>query len=122
MAPRHCASGCADAEIDAGEAAGVSSEERRELRELRRKKTASWNNDRNPKGRNKFLRAGVRLATLVICEFIDANREAARSESGRQQDADVVGIMVAAAGDECDVGVPPLSPAPGTKRRAPPAR
>jgi hypothetical protein len=26
---------------------------------------------------------------------------------------------VAAAGDECDVGVPPLSPAPGTKGRSP---
>jgi hypothetical protein len=48
-------------------------------------RTASWNNDRNPKGRNKFLRAGVRLATLVICEFIDANREAARSESGNSK-------------------------------------
>src|SRR4029078_1536841 len=32
-------------------------------------------NDRNPQGRNKFLRAGVRPATPLICEFIDEHRE-----------------------------------------------
>ena len=36
--------------------------------------TAS-DNDRNPQGRNKFLRAGVRPATPLICEFIDEHRE-----------------------------------------------
>lgn len=44
-------------EIDAGEAAGVSSEEKRELRELR---------THDP---------GVRPATPLICAFIDAHRE-----------------------------------------------
>ena len=37
-------------------------------------RTASWNN-RNIEGRNKFLRAGVRPATPLICEFLDAHRE-----------------------------------------------
>ncbi len=55
------------AEIDAGEAAGVSSEERRELRELRRRCRELKSDYRNPQGRNKFLRAGVRPATPLIC-------------------------------------------------------
>ena len=62
-------------EIDAGEAPGVSSEERRELRELRRKNRELESDYRNPQGRNKFLRAGVRPATPLICEFIDEHRE-----------------------------------------------
>ena len=61
------------AEIDAGEAPGVSSEESREQRELRRK--CRELESTNPQGRNKFLRAGVRPATPLICEFIDEHRE-----------------------------------------------
>src|ERR1700744_784118 len=35
-------------------------------------------NGRNPQGRNRFLRAGVRPATPLICEFIDENKQAYR--------------------------------------------
>ena len=34
---------------------------------------ASWNK-RNIEGRNKFLRAGVRPATPLICQFIDEHK------------------------------------------------
>ncbi|MFZ0834902.1 MAG: IS3 family transposase [Mycobacterium sp.] len=63
------------AEIDAGEAAGVSSEEKRELRELRRKTRELETTIEILKAATKFLRAGVRPATPVICAFIDAHRE-----------------------------------------------
>ena len=53
----------------------MSSEEKRELRELRRKNPGAGANHRNTKSRNKFLRAGVRPATAMICVFIDAHRD-----------------------------------------------
>jgi ribosomal protein L35AE/L33A len=31
--------------------------------------------DRNPEGRNNFLRAGVRPATALICDFIDEHKD-----------------------------------------------
>jgi len=49
------------------------SEERRELRDLRRKNREL--EQRNIAGGNKFHRAGVRPATPLICEFIDQHRE-----------------------------------------------
>ena len=53
----------------------MSSEERRELRELRRKCRELEITTVISQGCNKFLRAGVRPATSLICEFIDEHRE-----------------------------------------------
>ena len=62
------------AEVDAGEAAGVSSEDKQELCELRRKKPRAGDHNRNTEGCNDFLCAGMRPATPLICEFIDDHK------------------------------------------------
>ena len=63
------------AEIDAGEADGrVERGEAGAARAAPQVPRARVD-DRNPQGRNKFLRAGVRPATPLICEFIDEHRE-----------------------------------------------
>ncbi|MGH3627440.1 MAG: IS3 family transposase [Sciscionella sp.] len=59
------------AEVDAGRAAGTSSEDKRELRELRRKNRELEQTVEILKAATPFLRAGVRPATPLICEFID---------------------------------------------------
>jgi len=67
------------AEVDAGEAAGMSSEESRDLRgrvvDIVDGLIGASDNHRNPQGRNNFLRAGVRPATPLICSFIDEHKE-----------------------------------------------
>jgi transposase len=62
------------AEVDDGEAAGVPTETARELRELRRK-NSELEATIVTKGRNNFLRAGVRPATPLICAFIDEHKD-----------------------------------------------
>ncbi|MBV8228969.1 MAG: IS3 family transposase [Planctomycetaceae bacterium] len=64
------------AEVDAGEAAGMSTEEKRELRELRRKCRELESTIEILKAATKFLRAGVRPATPLICAFIDEHKDA----------------------------------------------
>jgi transposase len=61
------------AQVDAGEAPGVSSDAAREIRELRRK--CRELEPRNPQGRNDFLGAGVRPATPLVCAFIVEHRD-----------------------------------------------
>ena len=61
-------------EIDAGEAPGVSSEERRALRELRRKNRELESAIEILKAATSF-RARVQPASPLICEFIDEHCE-----------------------------------------------
>ncbi|WP_344166086.1 IS3 family transposase, partial [Kribbella yunnanensis] len=58
------------AEIDAGQADGVSSESAREIRELKRKNAELERTVEILKAATKFLRAGERPATALICRFI----------------------------------------------------
>src|ERR1700677_4613108 len=62
------------ARIDGGERDGVPTDTARELRVLKRKNRELEDNHRNPQGGNKFLRAGERPATPLICAFIAEHR------------------------------------------------
>ena len=64
------------AEVDAGEAAGGVEPREARAAGATPQEPRAGTNDRNTKGRNKFLRAGVRPATPLICRFIDEHREA----------------------------------------------
>ena len=63
------------AEIDEGQAPGVSSEAAREIRELQPQEPRAGANCRDPQGGHEFLRAGARPAAPLIGEFIDAHRD-----------------------------------------------
>ena len=63
------------AEVDAGETAGVPTETAREMRELRRKNRELEQTIEILKAATTFLRAGVRPATPLICAFIDEHAE-----------------------------------------------
>jgi hypothetical protein len=59
-------------EVDAGDREGVTTANARATR-ISSVRWPSWSR-RNPKGRNKFLRAGERPATSLICAFIAEHR------------------------------------------------
>ncbi|MHB1166762.1 MAG: IS3 family transposase [Candidatus Nanopelagicales bacterium] len=62
------------AAIDEGRSAGVSSAERAEIRELKRKNAELERTVDILKAATKFLRAGARPATALICQFITEHR------------------------------------------------
>jgi putative transposase len=63
------------AEVDAGEVAGVTSETARELRELRRKNRELEAMIEILKAATSFSAREVRRATPLICEFIDEHKD-----------------------------------------------
>ncbi|MCX0272892.1 IS3 family transposase [Nocardia zapadnayensis] len=62
------------AAVDAGETEGVSTQAAREIRELRRKNKELEETIEILKAATKFLRAGERSATPIICAFIAEHR------------------------------------------------
>ncbi|TXH24206.1 MAG: IS3 family transposase [Mycobacterium sp.] len=64
----------AQGEVDAGDRAGVPSDTARELRELKRKNKELEETIEILKAATKFLRAGERPATPLICAFIAEHR------------------------------------------------
>lgn len=63
------------AEVDAGQAEGVTSQTARELREFRRKNAELERTIEILEGGEGVLRAGVRPATPLICAFIEQHRQ-----------------------------------------------
>ena len=63
------------AEVDAGEAPGVPTESARELRELKPQVRGAGTHHRGAQGGDEFLRAGVRPAVPLICEFITEHQD-----------------------------------------------
>ena len=62
------------AAVDEGAAPGVTSAESAEIRELRRKNRGLEQTIEILQGAGRFLRAGVRPATVLICQFIAFRR------------------------------------------------